>query len=155
MDSKRDIAFDQDEVLEDPLEVLNICSSLVTIVIDNNYGFGGSSRQVVALAHYSVKEYLISNRICTGKAAKYSMQDDVCHSAIATSCLGYLLQLQELELKSDILESFKLARYSAEFWTRHAKKTGKRTKETNKAAIRLCYKNEPAYANWVRLWDPD
>jgi hypothetical protein len=39
--------------------------------------------------------------------------------------------------------------------TRHGEKTDKRTKETNKAAIRLCCKKEPAYANWVRLWDPE
>jgi hypothetical protein len=91
LDGKRDPAFDRDEVLEDPLEVLNICSSLVTMAVDNDSHLGGSPRQVVVLAHYSVKEYLVSDRICTGKAAKYSIRDKVCHSAIASSCLGYLL----------------------------------------------------------------
>lgn len=37
IDAKRDPAFDRDKVLEDPLEVLNICSSLVTITVDKNY----------------------------------------------------------------------------------------------------------------------
>jgi hypothetical protein len=155
IDAKRDPAFDRDEVLEDPLEVLNICSSLITITVNDNYRVGESSRQFVALAHYSVKEYLVSDRIWMGKAARYGMRDDICHDTLASSCLSYLLQFQQLELKPDFLESFKLARYSAMFWTRHAEKRDKITKETNETAIRLCCKKEPAYANWVRLWDPD
>jgi hypothetical protein len=87
IDAKRDPAFDRGEVLEDPLEVLNICSSLVTMTVDDNYRVGESSRQIVALAHYSVKEYLVSDRIWTGKAARYGMRDDICHDALATSCL--------------------------------------------------------------------
>ena len=154
IDAKRDPAFNRDEVLEDPLEVLNICSSLVTLNFDN-YRVGESSRKIVALAHYSVKEYLVSDRIWTGKAARYGMRDELCHDALASSCLGYLLQFQQSELKPDFLKSFQLADYSAEFWTRHAEKTGNWTKETNEAAIRLCCKKEPAYTNWVRLWDPD
>jgi hypothetical protein len=117
IDAKRDPAFDRDEVLEDPLEVLNICSSLVTMTDDDNYRVGESSRQIIALAHYSVKEYLVSDRIWTGKAARYGMREDICHNSLATSCLSYLLQFQQLELKPDFLKSFKLARYSAEFWT--------------------------------------
>jgi hypothetical protein len=120
IDAKRDPAFDREEVLEDPLEVLRICSSLITIVDDNNYRRGKSSTQVVALAHYSVKEYLVSDRISIGKAARYSIRDNVCHDNIAAGCLGYLLQIQQSELEQDFLESFKLARYSAQFWTAHA-----------------------------------
>jgi ankyrin repeat protein len=155
IDTRRDPAFDRDEVLEDPMEVLNICSSLVTTMVDHNSNtWGESPRPIVALAHYSVKEYLVSDRIWIGKAAKYGMREDVCHDAIATSCLGYLLQFRQLELEPDFLESFKLALYSAQFWTRHAKQTGKRTKEMNEAALRLCCE-ESAYVNCVRLWNPD
>jgi ankyrin repeat protein len=156
IDAKRDPAFDRDEVLEDPMEVLNICSSLVTMTmtVDYTYEYKGLPKEVVALAHYSVKEYLVSDRICMGKAARYGMRDDVCHDAIATSCLRYLLQFQQIELEPDFLESSKLALYSARFWTVHAKQTGKRTKEMNEAALRLCCE-ESAYVNCVRLWNPD
>lgn len=95
IDAKRNPAFDRDEVLEDPSEVLNICSSLVTITVDDSYEWKRPSKQIVTLAHYSVKEYLVSDRICKGKAARYAMRDDVCHDALATSCLGYLLQFQQ------------------------------------------------------------
>ena len=41
--------FDRDEVLEDPLDVLTICSSLVSITTDKENGIPGRARQVVAL----------------------------------------------------------------------------------------------------------
>jgi hypothetical protein len=163
IDAKRDPPFDRDEVLEDPLEVLNICSSLVNVTDDNTFrsdypddplpAWAQVPVQVVELAHYSVKEYLVSDRIGTGKAARYSMRDGVCHGAITDSCLGYLLQFQEPELKPDFLESFRLALYSAKFWPSHAQEAAQLTKATNKAMIRLFCKKEHAYINWIRLCD--
>ncbi|KUL90773.1 hypothetical protein ZTR_00369 [Talaromyces verruculosus] len=154
IDVEREPAFDPDEVLEDPSEVLNICSSLVTITTEKYNGWE-KPKEVVALAHYSVKEYLLSDRIWTGKADKYGMRADISHNAIAAACLRYLLQLQQSELNPESLKIFKLARYSAEFWTSHATKTNEPTTEIKDWAIRLCCKENPAYVNWIRLWDPD
>jgi hypothetical protein len=42
----RDPAFDRDEVLEDPLEALNICSSLVTITTNEADGRLRPSQQI-------------------------------------------------------------------------------------------------------------
>ncbi|KAL1600753.1 hypothetical protein SLS60_007141 [Paraconiothyrium brasiliense] len=155
IDVNRDPAFNHDEVLEDPLEVLSICSSLVTIVPGADNDREGS-REVVTLAHYSVKEYLVSDRIWTGKAAKYGLRSEACHDAIATGCLSYLLQLQQSELDRDIFQLFKLARYSAEFWSWHAQKSGEQTGGKHVSlALRLFSKENSAYINWIRLWDPD
>ncbi|PVH91840.1 ankyrin [Periconia macrospinosa] len=154
IDVKREPVFDCDEVLEDSLEILNICSSLVTIATENDDGWR-KPREVVVLAHYSVKEYLVSERIWKGKAAVYGMRDNVCHDAIATGCLGYLLQFQQSKLEPDFLKLFKLARYSAEFWASHVQKGGDAMKETSQKAMQLCSKENYAYANWIRLWDPD
>jgi hypothetical protein len=165
IDAKRDPAFDPDEVLQNPLDALTICSSLVTITIDSHYGISyygisyyemeHSPRQIVALAHFSVKEYLVSDRIRRKKVEKYSIQEDVCHNAIATSCLSYLHQFQQLELSPGFLRLFRLARYSAEYWTYHAQKIEEQSKETDWMVIRLCSKENPAYVNWIRLWDPE
>ncbi|KAF2738596.1 hypothetical protein EJ04DRAFT_41219, partial [Polyplosphaeria fusca] len=154
IDVKRELVFDRDEVLEDSLEILKICPSLVTIATENDSGWR-APREVVALAHYSVKEYLISERIWKGKAAVYGMRDNVCHEAIATGCLGYLLQLQQSKLEPDFLNSFKLARYSAEFWASHVQKGGDAMKETSQKAMQLCSRENYAYANWIRLYNPD
>ncbi|KAJ4321942.1 hypothetical protein N0V94_002654 [Neodidymelliopsis sp. IMI 364377] len=77
VDVTRDSAFDRDDVLEDPLESLDICSSLVTLTMDDETG-----RRIIALAHYSVQEYLVSDRIRLGQAKAYSMQEAVCQHAI-------------------------------------------------------------------------
>jgi ankyrin repeat protein len=156
IDIEQDPVFDRDEVLEDPLEILNICSSLVTITVNERDVFQGSPRHVVALAHYSVKEYLVSDRIWKGDAAQYGMQDDRCHDAIASGCLGYLLQFQQPELAfNNHHEIFKLALYSARFWISHAKRIGDRGKSTIQVAIRLFSTENPAYFNWAWLYDPN
>ncbi|PVH91815.1 hypothetical protein DM02DRAFT_663579 [Periconia macrospinosa] len=147
IDVKRDPAFDHNEILSEPLDALNICSSVVIITVDNDNKWEDSPSRIVALAHYSVKEYLVSDRIWTGKAAKYGMRDNACHDAIARSCLGYLLQFQQLELDLECLSTFRLARYSAEFWISHTQKTGEQTEETDQIAIRLCSKKSSANVN--------
>jgi hypothetical protein len=60
--------------------VLEICSSLVTV----------SDNRVLRFAHYSVKEYLLSNRIRTRRCAAYSIEESASHKILAKSCLAYL-----------------------------------------------------------------
>lgn len=149
--------FDRDEVLEDPLDALSICSSLVTMTVtkDAEDREPGRSRRIVTLAHYSVKEYLVSDRIEKGLAARYSMQAAVCHDAIARSCLGYLLQFQGDEIISqDNAKEFKLADYSARFWIEHAQATKQHVEYVQEAMILLSTEND-AYLNWLRIHDPD
>jgi hypothetical protein len=52
IDVARDPAFDREEVLEDPLEALDICSSLVTIKTDDSNRRLELTRQVAVLAPY-------------------------------------------------------------------------------------------------------
>jgi hypothetical protein len=98
---ERETAFDQDEVLEDPMDVLDICLSLVLVVMIEEPSLSELNRrlstisQTATLAHYSVQEYLVSARICQGRAARYSMQPAACHGYIAKGSIGYLLQFEK------------------------------------------------------------
>ncbi|OWY44641.1 HET-like protein [Alternaria alternata] len=154
IDVARDPAFDRDEVLEDPLEALNICSSLVTITTNEVDRRSGSAQRIVALAHYSVQEYLVSDRIRQGSAKQYSMQETECQSIITRGSLNYLMQLQQ-PLERETLQMFALARYSAEFWSSHLRKTGDEEDKASQLAASLMAKEEPAYLNWIRLHDPE
>ncbi|CAI9635606.1 unnamed protein product [Alternaria burnsii] len=154
IDVARDPAFDRDEVLEDPLEALNICSSLVTITTNEVDRRSGSAQRIVALAHYSVQEYLVSDRIRQGSAKQYSMQETECQSIITRGSLNYLMQLQQ-PLERETLQVFALARYSAEFWSSHLRKTADEGEQASQLAASLMAKEEPAYLNWLRLHDPD
>ncbi|KAI4940771.1 hypothetical protein J4E91_011258 [Alternaria rosae] len=154
IDVARDVAFNRDEVLVDPLEALDICSSLVTITKNEEDGKLGPTQQIIALAHYSVQEYLVSDRIRQGSAKQYSMQEAACQSAITRGSLKYLMQLQQ-PLEEESLRAFGLARYSAEFWSSHLRKTGDEMEHTSRLAMSLMAIEEPAYLNWLRLHDPD
>jgi ankyrin repeat protein len=154
VDVGRDPAFDRDEVLEDPLEALNICSSLVTITTSKVDGRVGSAQQIIALAHYSVQEYLVSDRIKQGSAKHYSMQEVECHSALARGSLKYLTQLAH-PLSKEVLEGSALARYSAKFWSSHLQKTGYEIEQVSQLAMSIMDIQEPAYLTWIQLHDPD
>jgi ankyrin repeat protein len=150
----REPAFDHDEVLEDPLEVLNICSSLVTITTEKKQNRSSPERKIIALAHYSVQEYLTSDRIKQGQAKQYSMQEAECHSAIAIGSLEYLMQLQQ-PLSEEALKLSKLARYSAQFWSSHFRKIGSSTEKISQVGMRLLCTENPAYLSWIQSCDPD
>ena len=154
IDVARDPAFDGDEVLEDPLEALNICSSLVTITTNEVDRRSGPAQRIIALAHYSVQEYLVSDRIRQGSAKQYSMQEAECHYTIAKGSLKYLIQLKQPLLRG-VLEGSALAKYTAEFWSSHVRKTGDKTEQVSQLTMALMAKEEPAYLNWIRLHDPD
>jgi hypothetical protein len=158
IDVERKPAFNSEEVLEDPSEVLSICSSLVTITTTRQR-FSTSSKdhsKVVALAHYSVKEYLVSKRILQSRAARYSMQEIVCNEFIAKTCIGYLLQFQvEGSLSDESIQESKLAQYAAKFWITHTQAVAQKTEALNGLIMELFSTVNSAYLNWARIYDPD
>jgi hypothetical protein len=80
----------------------------------------------VKLSHFSVKEYLISDRIRNSKVSYFSIREDTSHSLISQCCLVYLLQFDRLDsLSSATIQSFPLAHYAAEYWIPHAQTANK------------------------------
>ncbi|KAF2793076.1 hypothetical protein K505DRAFT_306450 [Melanomma pulvis-pyrius CBS 109.77] len=154
IEANRYPAFDRDEVLEDPLEVLNVCSSLVTVVASSNLNNPG--RPVLHLAHYSVKEYLVSKRILKSKACMYAMEPELCHRSIAKCCLQYLLQFDRPNTLNNVnLNEFALAKYSAEQWVTHLKSSREQDPESIALAVNLLNAEGAAYLTWLCLYDPD
>ena len=121
LDPDREISFDVDEVLEDPLEIRNMCASLVTVVdipVDPFKGILQKST-VVLLAHYSVQEYLTSDRISQGPADLYTIPDST-EEFIARSCIQYLFYCWNLAtVVEQRIKHFKLVRYAMKYWIRH------------------------------------
>ena len=148
IDVKRDPAFNSDEILEDPMEALNICSSLVVITTQEATDTR-PTRRIIGLAHYSVQEYLVSDRIRQGHAKQYSMPRTESHNAIAKSSLMYLLQFQQL-LSTESLGSFALADYAAKCWHGHFEAGGEELEQSS-LAVRLMSMESNTYLNWLRL----
>ncbi|KAI9442948.1 hypothetical protein H4582DRAFT_1145912 [Lactarius indigo] len=92
--------------------VLSICSSLITIV-------GGGDFRVVQFSHFSVKEFLMSDRLAmsTNDISKYHIVLEDAHTVLARACLGVLLRDP---VDQDAADDVSLALYAARHWVGHA-----------------------------------
>ena len=152
IDPERNPAYSPDDVLNDPMEVLNIFSSLVC-VFEND-----GKRKVVVLAHYSVQEYLISQRCSMGKAAQFRMEFALSHAYLAKCCIGYLHQFREPgSVTVESRKTYSLATYTSRCWSFHVfVLQGKYEDVTRLAAEFLSPEHEPLYQNCELLaWPPE
>ena len=94
--------------------VLSACSSLVSVIIDND-------SRVVQFSHFSVKEFLTSNRLasCMEEVSQFHVPIEPSHAILAQACLGVLLCLDDTTTE-DSAERIPLYRYAAGYWVRHA-----------------------------------
>jgi hypothetical protein len=92
--------------------VLSTCSSLVTITNERQTG-----RQVVQFSHFSVKQFLMSDRL--GDFSPYHIPLGSAHAILAQACLGLLLHLDD-SIDEESVKAFPLAEYAAQHWVEHA-----------------------------------
>ena len=88
--------------------VLSACSSLIAVVNDGPSG-------VVQFAHFSVKEFLTSDRLATSRidASRYHhIGLEAAHTIMAQACLGVLLCLDS-HIDQARIKDFPLALYAA------------------------------------------
>lgn len=105
----------------DPEDVMTICPSLVTVkqsvsapILHEDMG------PYVTLAHFSVKEYLISMDIQTGPVKEYAVTKMDASNSITQTCLAYLLQFNaQPTLSPRAIAEFPLVLYAAEHWPSH------------------------------------
>ena len=127
--------------------VLSTCSSLVTIIDTWN------GRQVVQFSHFSVKEFLMSNRLTSslGDFSGYQIHPGPAHTILTQACLGLLLHLDH-PIGEESIDAFPLAGYAAEYWVDHAQfedvashvKDGMET---------LFDSDKPHFGAWIVIYD--
>ena len=150
------IKFDADSSLslmeswrpENPEEaLLSTCSTLIAIA--ENEG-----SKIVQFSHFSVKEYLTSNRLETssvGNICNYHIPLVAAHTILARACLAVLLQLDE-KVDGERLGTFPLASYAAQHWVTHAKFEGVALRIQDDME-RLFDPRNPYLAAWDRIYD--
>ncbi|KAL4972292.1 hypothetical protein BDW66DRAFT_144549 [Aspergillus desertorum] len=93
--------------------ILEICPGLIEVLRpQNNKGEPGQS--VVRIAHFSIREYLVSETIREQKAAKSSVRVMRSHRDIACICLAYLLEPGLLKANDPKIE-YPLASYAGRY----------------------------------------
>jgi len=129
--------------------VLSTCSTLISVIEDNG-------TRIVQFSHFSVKEFLTSDRVRSsevGNLCQYHVPLDSAHTILARACLATLLQLDEV-VDKNCLEPFPLALYAAQNWVKHAKYEGVAPRVRG-AMESLFDPTKPHFAAWVRVDDVD
>ena len=126
--------------------VLSACSSLVSVTIDD-----GS--RVVQFSHFSVKEFLVSNRLssCKEEVSQFHIPIEPSHAILAQACIGVLLQLDE---RIEDVEDIPLYRYTGEYWVEHAK-FGNVESQITDALDYFFDMDNPHFSAWIRIEHPD
>jgi ankyrin repeat protein len=103
--------------------VLSTCSSLITIADYNDHY--GSRWRVVQFSHFSVKEFLMSDRLATPTrdVSRHRILPRPAHTILVQACLGFLLHSDGhmTHIDAERAKAFPLAKYAAEHWVTHAK----------------------------------
>ena len=140
------LTFEENWRPENPRDmVLSTCSSLITVV-----NVKGSP--VIQFSHFSVKEYLTSNRIADSRMSRYYIPLEPAHIFVTEACLSFLIQLDK-HVTRESIEEFPLAHYAGQYWTDHAE-FGNASSHAEDMMILLFSPENHHLLNWVWIFDP-
>jgi ankyrin repeat protein len=127
--------------------VLSTCSSLVTVVPRR------SGSPIVQFSHFSVKEFLMSDRLATSRRdiSQYHISIVDAHTVLAQASLAVLLRDPDINADAD---SAVLAGYAAEHWTTHARVENVAS-QLRDGMEDLFDPDKPYFEAWVQLHDID
>lgn len=151
LDPQAITSFDPEERLFEPNSILEILGSLVTRSLED------SSSKVIVLAHFSVKEYLVSGAIKSNETSKFGIIDIVPDQFIAESCLQYIFYYDDSDLKTismEDLETFPLLKYACEFWYIHTNAIPSDIQKPTDSILRL-FLSDTALVSWLSVHVPD
>ena len=127
--------------------VLSACSSLV-IVVDDSEPWG--DRQIVQFSHFSVKEFLTSNRLASSVSdlSRYHVHLLTAHTMLTQACLGLMLDDHVDKNRSP------LAEYAARCWAEHAK-FDEVASHVKGEMETLFDPNKHHFSTWIGIYDID
>lgn len=158
-----DPAFDPEERFPDPQSVLKILSSLVTVSANDSQHISTYAEQLfgptmtVSLAHFSVKEYLISDRIQNSPAEHFAVCDETAHYTLAQACLSYILHYassrSRMNARED-LDAFPLLKYASVYWYQHYNMASLKQQELLTTLALKLLLSAAALSSWLAVHIP-
>ena len=134
--------------------VFATCSSLIVVVDGYDHDHSGVRKtRVVQFAHFSVKEFLTSDRLADIKAgiSRFHIRLEPAHTIIAQSCLAILLQSDHDDRANS---ASALTTYAAQHWVDHAH-FGNVSLHIEHGIQRLFDPAKPYFARWLNSYDLD
>ncbi|CEO59716.1 hypothetical protein PMG11_04381 [Penicillium brasilianum] len=158
--------FDPMLRMPNPQDIVRVCSTLVTLVVKESGRGRMESSTEIRLSHFSVLQYLRSNRIeraFSPKGSECSMifqnglNESNARREITRVCLAYLSHLHMQASKKNIRwhskMNFPFSNYAAQYWMDHA-----RIAEANEDILQIVVAffmgRHKGYSTWVELFDP-
>jgi ankyrin repeat protein len=146
----RNCATIEEHRLFDARDVLAVCSSLIAV---------SEVTSQVRLAHHSVREYLMSDRLRIKPVVQiFSISESLAKKTIAEACLHYLLVCDKNDsLSADSANGYPLLFYAAKTWFVHAvaASTEEHTDLVDLISNLLDASDCGAFVNWLKIAEPD
>ena len=173
IDSDGKAHYDSENRMRDSSDVLTICSSLVSLSASSDtanvlrydkwhpeFLLETAAARILRLSHFSVKEYLSSQRIRTGRASGYSVDAELARRSIAMTCLVYLMRfntdrLDEKRIKGE--KAAALTLYAARHWISHFPQQSRDTPQPLQDLAQEFFHipRRANFLNWIRMYDFD
>ncbi|MCJ1307340.1 hypothetical protein MMC25_000986 [Agyrium rufum] len=156
--SPADTARDVDAILTDPLDIMGICGSLITIHSDP--GKEANEQSTVQLAHLSIRDYLTSSRIKNSSVAELAVDIAEADAIAAETCLQYIGfsdfsgPYSSVTQQRSLFSAYRFLRYACCNWTSHlvsATSTGVSLHRFLPRLTWFLYTGEPSW-NYV-IWE--
>ncbi|KAK4178755.1 FAD dependent oxidoreductase-domain-containing protein [Triangularia setosa] len=153
-------SFNRDRILVGEDDVLYICPGLLEFDQDSN----------VRIAHYSVQEFLQSDRISDSRASTYYVENRAANTEIATICLTYMLdpdisllvdqlysKAKSKEKQDAELSQMPLMFYAAGSWKAHYNAADKMNSTLHSLILQLfcSIENKGSQTLFLRYIKPD
>jgi len=115
-------SLDFDTIATDPYDVLDVIAPFLILSSERK------THGVVKLSHYSLDEYLLSDRILRGRISQFHVDQGHGHAWLAETCLQYITfdvfngsRLELARLGYPSLDNYSFRRYASLNWFRHYK----------------------------------
>ncbi|KAJ5605614.1 hypothetical protein N7510_008395 [Penicillium lagena] len=136
-------------------DLVDICLGLIEIVaikIDD-----GDPISVVRIAHFSIQEYLQSDRIRQQKAERFAIHSITANTEMTQICLVYLLdpRLSDGVLDEKKVRDFPLAHFAAAHWYHYYRVSQEGKSKAESLILRIFQNERNSFVNWVRFYDID
>ena len=136
-------------------DLVDICLGLIEIAAtkDDN----GQNTLTARIAHFSVQEYLQSDRILQQNSGRFAIRSAPANTEIAQICLVYLLEpiLSSGAPGKAKLREFPLAHFAAEYWYHHYASSEEGKLKIEQLLPELFKNDTGPFTTWIRLYDMD
>ena len=152
-------AYNPEYRLSDPYDIMQILPGLVSI--STTAKFGGEE---IRLAHFSVKEYLMSTRIRCEPTSYFGTDTITANQFLTEACLAYILHAATATERTDSAEDlhlFPLLHYACRYWYVHMKvimDEGQLLSDSRASTYLLSmhlFQSDSAMGRWLMVHRPD